>query len=110
MPISFKEQLDIDIGGTFLNPLEFADEHYLNNELITAVVDADEFRERTSRIASNYTEGAFMHGVVVFVKRGDLSRDPVTGENVILDDQHYYVLNDEHESGMLILTLGANES
>lgn len=110
MTISFKEQLDIDIGGTFLNPLEFADEHYLNNELITAVVDADEFRERTSRIASNYTEGVFMHGVVVFVKRGDLSRDPVTGENVILDDQHYYVLNDEHESGMLILTLGANES
>lgn len=110
MPISFKQQIDIDIGGTFLNPLEFADEHYLNGELITAVVDADEFRERTSRIASNYTEGVFMHGVVVFVKRGDLSRDPVTGENITLDDLHYYVLNDEHESGMLILTLGANES
>lgn len=110
MPINFKDQIDIDIGGTFLNPLEFADEHYLNGELITALVDDDEFRERTSRIASNYTEGVFMHGVVVFVKRGDLSRDPVTGENVSLDDQHYYVLNDEHEMGMLVLTLGASES
>ena len=110
MPINFKDQIDIDIGGTFLNPIEFADEHYLNGELITALVDSDEFRERSSRIASNYTEGVFVHGVVVFVKRGDLSRDPVTGENVSLDDQHYYVLNDEPEMGMLILTLGANES
>ena len=110
MPISFKQQIDIDIGGTFLNPLEFADEHYLNGEMITAVVDSDEFRERTSRISSNFAEGVFTHGVVVFVKRGDLSRDPVTGENVMLDDQHYYVMNDEHESGMLILTLGGHES
>ena len=110
MLINFKDQIDIDIGGTFLNPLEFADEHYLNGELITALVDSDEFRERSSRTASNYTGGVFMHGVVVFVKRGDLSRDPVTGENVSLDDQHYYVLNDEHEMGMLVLTLGENES
>lgn len=106
MSISFKDQIDIDIGGTFLNPNEFADEHYLNGELITALVDSDEFRERSG----GYTEGVFTHGVVVFVKRGDLSRDPVTGENVSLDDQHYYVLNDEHEAGMLVLTLGANES
>lgn len=110
MPINFKDQIDIDIGGTFLNPLEFAGQHYINNEPVMAVVDSDEFRERTSRIASNYAEGVFMHGVVAFIKRGDLQRDPVTGENVMLDDQHYYVLNDEHESGMLILTLGANES
>lgn len=110
MPISFKGQVDIDIGGTFLNPLEFADEHYLNGELITAVVDSDEFRERVSRISSNFAEGVFTHGVVLFVKRGDLSRDPVKDENVTLDDLHYYVMNDEHESGMLILTLGANES
>ena len=110
MLINFKDQIDIDIGGTFLNPLEFADEHYLNGELITALVDSDEFRERSSRIASNYTEGVFVHGVVVFVKRGDLSRDPVTGENVSLDDQHYYVLIDEPEMGMLVLTLGASES
>ena len=109
MPISFKQQIDIDIGGTFLNPLEFADEHFLNGEMITAVVDSDEFRDRTAR-GNNNTEGVFLHGVVVFVKRGDLSRDPVTGENVVLDDQHYYVMNDEHESGMLILTLAANES
>jgi translation elongation factor EF-G len=110
MPISFKEQVDIDIGGTFLNPLEFADEHYFNGELITALADEDEFRERVSRISSNFTEGVFMHGVVLFVKRGDLARDPVTDENVTLDDQHYYVLNVEHEMGMLVLTLGANES
>lgn len=110
MPINFKDQIDIDIGGTFLNPNEFADEHYLNGELITALVDSDEFRERLNHISSNFAEGVFTHGVVVFVKRGDLSRDPVTGENVSLDDQHYYVLNDEHEMGMLVLTLGANEA
>lgn len=107
---SFKEQLDIDIGATFLNPLEFADKYNINGEIVDAVVDADEFRERTSRIASNFTEGVFLHGVVLFVKRGDLSHDPVRGENIMLDDQYYYVMNDEHEGGMLVLTLGANES
>lgn len=110
MPISFKDQIDIDIGGTFLNPLEFADEHYFNGELITCLVDEDEFRERVSRISSSYAEGVFLQGTVVFVKRGDLVRDPVPEENVTLDDLYFYVLNVEHEMGMLVITLGANKA
>lgn len=110
MAINFKEQLDADIGDVFLNPNEFADPHYIEGELITCVVDSDEFRERVAKSAANFAEGVFLQGVVVFLKRDDLEADPVIGQRITLDDDYYYILNVEDESGMMVLTLGANQS
>ncbi|AHN84823.1 ATP-binding sugar transporter family protein [Vibrio phage phi 2] len=107
---AFKDAVANDIKAVFINGLEFADEHTINGQTVTCVVDRDEIKERGTPSASEYAEGVFIEQVMIFVAKNDLPRVPVKGELLRLDGERYLVDEVAENMGMLEITIQDNQS
>lgn len=107
---AFKDAVAADIKGVFLNPLEFADEHLINGQRVTAMVDSDIIKERNAPTAAEYAEGVFLEEKLVYVAEGDLLRRPVKGELFRLDGERYLVKEVAENDGVLEITIISNEA
>lgn len=107
---AFKDAIAADIKGVFINPLEFAEQHNINGQIVTAMVDSDILKERSRPTASEYAEGVFIDEKLVYVAADDLQRKPVEGEMFRLDNRRYIVKEVVDNMGVLEITITANEA
>lgn len=106
--MGFKEQCVKDLN-VFLNINEFADIHDIDGQQVAIVVDRDITKTRSNNRSERY-DGIYASEVVVYIKDGDLPRRPVFGQVLRLDGTIFTVIDCGEEGGMLVITLGANDS
>ena len=117
--ISFKEQVEKDNGGTFLNLSEFGEEHRLNDTLCTCILQGDTIQQALS-IGDGTCGDRFQHersdraiygaDLTVNVKASDLEEEtPVYGQLFTVDEEIYIVQSVKEDMGMLTIGLVANE-
>lgn len=109
--MSFREQVAADIEAVFLNASEFAEIHQIDDVECLAVVCND----TTSRMNASRTLGGprvtdGLHGdyATVAVKKADLPRVPVQGNNLRLDGKLFKVASCTEDMGMLNILLAGN--
>ena len=107
--MGFREQVEADIENVFLNPSEFAEIHQIDNVECLAVVCND----TTSKISRTLggprvTDGLHGDYATVAVKKADLPRVPVQGNNLRLDGKLFKVASCTEDMGMLNILLVAN--
>lgn len=107
--MGFREQLQADIDAVFLNDSEFAEMHQLDNVECLAVVSNDTTAKNSRTLGGPRTTDG-LHGdyATVAVKKSDLPRVPVQGNNFKLDGKLYKVASCTEDMGMLNITLVAN--
>ena len=99
---TFKEQIAADISTTFLNCLEFADTHTVNdNELLE--------RDK-AKIMAAQTEGTYKARRLVYVAKADFGPRPAQGAMLTLDGKAYKVKSCTEEAGVLAIELEAVRS
>lgn len=110
--ISFKEQVEKDNGGTFLNLSEFGEEHRLNDTLCTCILQGDTIQQALSigeGISKTYPT-IYGADLTVNVKESDLEEEtPVYGQLFTVDEEIYIVQSVKEDMGMLTIGLVANE-
>ncbi len=104
--MSFREQVEADIGNVFLNEDEFAEMHTLDGVELLAVVSTNQTRQRSDRQSRNY-DGLHGDWATVNIRKEDFPRIPKQGENIRLDGKMYKVAECRDIMGMLRLTLAA---
>jgi hypothetical protein len=107
--MSFREQVAADIEAVFLNASEFAEIHQIDNVECLAVVSND----TTSNIkrtlgGPRVTDGLHGDYATVAVKKADLPRVPVQGNNLRLDGKLFKVASCTEDMGMLNILLVGN--
>ena len=105
----FKAVIAADIDKVFLNASEFAEMHQLDNVECLAVVSNDTTSKSTRALGGpRMTDGLHGDYATVEVKKSDLPRVPVQGNNFKLDGKLYKVASCTEDMGMLNITLVAN--
>lgn len=104
--MGFKEMVEADIYGVFINGGEFADTHNLDGVECLAVVEYDQTKKRSTLSSRNF-EGLHGDFVTVAVKRSELARIPAQGQNFKLDGKLYKVISTNDDMGVLTIELGA---
>lgn len=107
---AFKDAVAADIKAVFINPIEFADLHNINGQMVNAVVDRDVIKERQQPSAAEYAEGIFREEMLIYVEASELRRKPVKGEILRLDSELFLVAEVAENMGVLEITLQANEA
>lgn len=107
--MGFREQVAADIEAVFLNASEFAELHKIDNVECLAVVCND----TTSKISHSLggprsTDGLHGDYATVAVKKDDLPRVPVQGNNMRLDGKLFKVAACTEDMGMLNILLVGN--
>lgn len=108
---TFKELIKTDIQNTFLNSLEFADLHTIDNKSMKVIIDNNEHIEREKRISSKeLTDGVYIKQIMIYVSIEEYGPLPAQGKLLTLDGKRYRVDDAIDEDGVLSITLGANRS
>lgn len=110
--ISFKEQVEKDNGGTFLNLTEFGEEHELNGIPCTCILQGDTIQQALSIGGGINKTYPTIYGadLTVNVKAADLAEEvPVYGQLFSVDEETYLVQSVREDMGMLTIGLVANE-
>lgn len=98
----FKRFVSLDVKRAFINIEEFAEEHLLNGERVTCVIDKD-----LTQDAKNI--GVFMNAITIYVETADLEAKPVEGELLDVDGNMYVVRSVSDEDCVLVIVAEANE-
>lgn len=98
----FKRFVSLDVKRAFINIEEFAEEHLLNGERVTCVIDKD-----LTQDAKNI--GVFMNAITIYVETADLEAKPVEGELLDVDGNMYVVRSVSDEDAVLVIVAEANE-
>lgn len=98
----FKRFVSLDVKRVFINSDEFAEEHILNGERVSCVIDKE-----ISQDAKNI--GVFLNAVTIYVEKADLEEAPVEGELIELDGNVYVVRSVSDEDAVLVIVAEANE-
>lgn len=109
MGLSFKEILQGDVKGVFLNSLEFGEEHLVNGESMVISLDDVENIEREKRMKSNM-DGIYARQILFYVASEDFGPLPKQGGLVDLDGKKYIVMDATDECGIYAITMEANRS
>lgn len=104
---TFKEQIAADISGTFLNCLEFADTHTVNDKEMAVVVDDNELLERDKARMGTHTDGLYSSRRLIYVAKTDFGPRPAQGAALTLDKRAYRVKTCTEEAGVLAIELEA---
>lgn len=110
---SFKEQLEHDNTSVFINAEEFGEEHSIDGELLTVVIDNDLIHERPALSTSGvdfYAEGVYLSTITFFVEKYKLGYIPVENQQMRFDDYPCIVKRVSESFGMLEITLDANRT
>ncbi|MBN1039027.1 hypothetical protein DVW12_09965 [Clostridium botulinum] len=102
--MGFKEQLKDDLN-IFFNIDEFGEEHIIDKEKITAIVDNEGLK---NRIQKDY-DGIIQADLLYFVKVEDI-KEPTPGEVQFFDGCIYTIFDVKCDSGIyeVILQAGRN--
>ena len=106
--MNFKEQARRDVEQTFLNPNEMASAHIINGKTVVGVLTQDEFEKRMNRTSSEYAEGVSIHGAQFTCNSDELKRDPIRGEQWIIDGIKFVVDDVENRMGVHTVKLIKN--
>lgn len=106
--MNFKDQIAADMAA-FINPNEFAEEHFINGQAMACVVDEDLSKQRGTRQSENY-DGIYGRYLTVFVVESVLGYRPERDQKMTVDNEWFIVLDCAANSGMLEIELMANRS
>ncbi len=109
--MGFREELVRDLDRVFLAPGEFGEEVEFDGRRIRAVVEsvpADALGRGERK--GDPLRGVFDVSVLLYCRKEDFPRMPVTGERVNLNGDVFVVRRVADEMGMLVVALEANES
>lgn len=106
--MNFKEQVSKDIKDTFFNLDEFSEEHDINGETISCILDEDVAKERNINSETTNFEGSFVRQVSLFIKKEDIEK-PSIGEQLHIDGFLYLVSNVSDSCGVFEIELTRND-
>lgn len=102
--MTLRETIENDIGA-FLNVDEFAEEHEIDGESITCLVDSDS----KEQVAGTDTDAMFASLVNLYARASDLEGLtqglPKAGRTLTLDGRKYMVVNCAEEMGITRVAL-----
>lgn len=102
--MTFKDFLKKDLD-TFQNLDEFSEEHIIEGESVTCMVDSDIISERSGGSAS----GIYENAIRVYIKEEEIEKaldcELGYGDNLMLDHREYTVINWINNAGMVSIDL-----
>lgn len=106
---TFAEQMEKDFADTFFNLSEFAQLHSIDGKQIPVVVD------NNTLLALNldkdaYSDGIYEDAKLFFVLKEDLENEPVVGQIMEFDGEHYPIGKVLEDFGGYTIILRGNQS
>ena len=98
--MTFKELVQEDIKRTFLNPLEFGEQH--------VVIEKYEQAMKGKRV-SQHMDGIYKNRKLVYVAESDFGSLPAQGSKLTMDGKLYIVSDAVSEAGIYLITIEANK-
>lgn len=107
--MTFKEAIQDDVKGVFLNPEEFGEIHRLNQKDVLIIVDENELTEREKRMKGVDGE---LHSrqLLIYVAAKDFGVLPSPGKMLTLDGRNYLITDAQGECGIYSISLEARRS
>lgn len=99
---TLKEQMLNDIH-VFFNPDEFGEEHKINDDMITIMIDNEFLKE----LKSNKAEGLMKAEVLFFIATNDVNFPKSDKAKLILDDKLYKITSYQEHVGVSQVILEA---
>lgn len=99
----FKEAVDADIDSVFVNLDEFAEEHVINRQKVSCVIDIIVTQGRPDSAHL----GVFLNQIRIHIREG-LIDTPVEGETLYVDGFTFKARSVSREMGMLVITAEKN--
>ena len=100
--MTFKDALNKDIRETFLDDLEFDEEHEINGQMVKCVLDEERYQLKQSRrINSLDNDGTYIDGLTIFIEESFFIYTPHAREVITLDGIDYYILSCKKDMGIL---------
>lgn len=96
---AFRDMVESDISTVFLNLDEFADEHLVDGQLITCVVQNENATEKSEEKAIGLIV------MTVYARTTDLPRRRIQGDTLNVDHIDYTVETWEEQRGMSVISL-----
>ena len=109
MAPTFKELIQADVKGVFLNDLEFADLHTIDGKEMPAIFDDIENIEREKKMKS-HMDGIYARQIFLYVAASDFGALPAQRRILKVDGKNYTVVDATDEYGVYTITLEANRS
>lgn len=108
---AFKDMVEADNKGVFLNMDEFGEKHNLNGADCQCILQNSAAVQALSIGEGMHKTYPELYGddLVVNVEAGDLPEIPVYGQLFSVDDKNYLVDTVKEDMGMLTIGLVANE-
>lgn len=105
---AFKNQLMVDVKGTFLNLDEFSDMHEINGVVMRCQIDNNEQIEREKRQPGG--DGIYRNQKLLYVVAEDFGNMPKQNSLLKLDGKVYIVKDAISEQGIYSITVEAHRS
>jgi hypothetical protein len=100
---AFKDAIKKDVKSVFMNGEEFAENHTINGQIVTCIIDKDINTEAQSAKGNITLEGVFVNTVTIYVSSDDIETRPVEGERLNVDGSFHVVRNVSDENGILAI-------
>lgn len=108
--MDFKQQVQADITGVFINPSEFAEEHTIDGVTGQAVLDSDIFDKQTGLDPSMEYDGVFYTNKVLYIDESFFTSRPIEGQEMQVDSEYYFVTKVAANMGVLEIHLRQNST
>jgi hypothetical protein len=105
--MSFKEMINEDIKGIFINLEEFGELHIIGGKEMTVIIDEMEIAERSKKqTEKGRIEGIYKRQTILYVAQCDFGKQPGIGSVLTVDENHWRVIEVNSEGGIYSITLG----
>ncbi|MCQ2439311.1 MAG: hypothetical protein MJ074_06085 [Oscillospiraceae bacterium] len=104
--MSLKDQIAADIGRVFMNKAEFADDHMIEGEVVTCVVNED----TTNKIKEGRILGLIEADMVIFGATADMPADRGPESILNVDGREMIVIKWAESMGMSEVALRQNRT
>lgn len=106
---SFKECVENDITNTFINEIEFAEEHVLDGKQVICIVqDGFLAEDLTIDKRGEYYPDIYGDSKTINIPKVDLKEVPVYGQVMYLDGERYDVVSVSDDMGLLTIVVNGN--
>lgn len=107
--MNFKEIVNGDIAGVFLDPNEFGEQHTVNGVTVIAIID-DDLSEDTVNInlageATRGNSGLYCNQRIMYISTDSLPGKPKVNSYMDIDAKRYIVRASSVQCGMYKITL-----
>ncbi|MGJ0848265.1 hypothetical protein ACR77J_16355 [Tissierella praeacuta] len=103
----FKDYIKSDLD-IFINNDEFAEEHDVDGEIVTCILDEDIDKERNINSETKHFEGVFKNQCSLFIKTSDIEK-PSIQQGMSIDGFLYSVTNVSESEGIYEIELTRND-